>query len=54
MDLVSIIVVLVVGGLVYWLINLLPLPEPFPMIIRVVIIVALIIWLLQTFVTGRI
>jgi hypothetical protein len=43
--LISIIVVLVV--LVYWLITLLPIPEPFRTIIFVVIVIAMIFWLLS-------
>jgi hypothetical protein len=45
--LISIIVVLVVLGLVYWLITLLPIPEPFRTIIFVVIVIAMIFWLLS-------
>ena len=45
--LISIIIVLVVLGLVYYLITLLPIPDPFRTIIYVVIILALIIWLLS-------
>jgi hypothetical protein len=33
---------LIVLGLVWWLIGFLPLPEPFPTIIRVVLVLALI------------
>jgi ABC-type siderophore export system fused ATPase/permease subunit len=46
-SLISIIIVLVVLGLVYYLVTLLPIPEPFRTIIYVVIILALIIWLLS-------
>lgn len=41
----SILVTLVIAGLIYWLITLLPLPPPFPLIIQVVVIVALILYL---------
>lgn len=54
MDLVSLLVVLIIGGLAYWLVSMLPLPSPFPEVIRVVVIVALLIWLLRTFLGGRI
>jgi len=43
----SIIVFLVVAGLVYYCITLLPLPAPFPMIIRVVFILLAILWLVN-------
>lgn len=39
---IRLIVFLIVLGLVWWLITFLPLPEPFPTIIHVVIILALI------------
>lgn len=38
---------LVVGGLIYWMITLLPLPEPFPTVIRVVVIIAIVLFLLR-------
>lgn len=44
---VSILVALVVCGLIYYLITLLPLPAPFPMIIQVVVVIALILWILK-------
>jgi hypothetical protein len=39
---VRILVLLVVLGLVWWLIGFLPLPDPFPVLVRVVIILVLI------------
>jgi hypothetical protein len=39
---VRILFLLVVLGLVWWLIGFLPLPEPFPVLIRVVIVLCLI------------
>lgn len=44
--LLSVLTTLVIAGLVYWLITLLPLPAPFPTVIRVVVIVALVLYLL--------
>ena len=47
MGLLRIVIVLVVLGLVAWLVTFLPLPAPFPEIIRIVIIVVavvLVIW----------
>lgn len=47
--LISIIVTLVVIGLVLYLIGLIPMDGTIKQIIRVVIIIAVIIWLLQSF-----
>lgn len=44
--LLSVLTTLVIAGLVYWLITLLPLPAPFPTVIRVVVIVALVLYIL--------
>lgn len=43
--LISIIVTLIVFGLLYYLVTLIPLPSPFPEIIRVVVIIVLVLWL---------
>ena len=43
----SIIVTLIVAGLIYWLISLIPLPPPFLEIIRVVVILAVVLYLLS-------
>ena len=43
----QIIVVLVVCGLLYWILTLIPLPPPFPQIIRVVVIVGVVLYLLS-------
>lgn len=48
----SIIVLCVVGGLVYWLISKLPLPEPFPTIIRVCVILICVLLLLGVLFGG--
>ena len=45
----TLIVLLIVMGLLYWLVTLLPLPEPFPVIIKVVVILLVIYVLLSTF-----
>lgn len=50
---ISLIIALVILGLIYWAVSLIPLPEPFPAIIRVVFILIAVIYLLQAFgVTG--
>jgi hypothetical protein len=45
--LVHIIIALVVLGLLYWLLTLIPLPAPFPRIIQVVVIIIAVLYLLS-------
>lgn len=45
--LINIIIALVILGLLYYLVMLLPIPEPFRTVIRVVVILLLIVWLLS-------
>lgn len=47
--LISIIVTLIVIGLLLYLIGLIPMDGTIKQIIRVIIIIAVIIWLLQSF-----
>jgi hypothetical protein len=47
--LISVIVTLIVVGLLLYLIGLIPMDGTIKQIIRVVVIIAVIIWLLQTF-----
>jgi len=47
--LISIIVYLVVIGLVLYLIELIPMDRTIKQIIRVIVIIAVVIWLLQAF-----
>jgi len=48
MPIVTIIVVLIVLGLIWWLVDaLLPIPAPFKTAIKVVLILALCLWLLS-------
>lgn len=47
MSLLSLLVVVLVMGLVIYLIQMLPLPEPFMSVARVIVIVICIIWLLR-------
>ena len=44
--LITLIVFCIVAGLLYWLVSMLPLPEPFPMIIRVCVILIFVLLLL--------
>lgn len=46
---ISLLIGLIVAGLIYYLVTLIPLPEPFPVIIKIVVILALILWVLQAF-----
>ena len=48
-SLISIIITLVVIGLLLYLIDLIPMDGTIKQIIRVVVIIAVIVWLLQTF-----
>lgn len=50
--LVSILIFVLVLGLLYYLVQMLPLPDPFKQIALVVIIVIAIIWLLESFGGG--
>lgn len=50
--LITIIVFLIVGGLLYWLVTLLPLPEPFKTIISVCCILICILLVLGIFFGG--
>ncbi len=50
--LITIVVFLVVGGLLYYLITLLPLPSPFPQVIQVAIILILILVILGALFGG--
>jgi len=47
MDLVSLLVLVLVCGLIYWLIAyVLPLPAPFKTVALVILVVIIILWLL--------
>lgn len=47
--LISILIFCIVLGLLYYLVTLLPLPDPFKTIALVVVILIAIIWLLDSF-----
>ena len=47
--LVPILIFCLVVGLILWLIDYLPLPAPFGMVVRVVIVVLAIVWLIERF-----
>jgi len=48
-DLFGIVIALVVLGVIFYLLTLLPLAEPFPTLIKVVVILAAVVWLWQKF-----
>lgn len=50
--LVELCILIIVGGLVYWLVEQIPLPDPFKTILRVVVIIILILLLLNTVLSG--
>lgn len=43
--LVSLIIGIIVLGLVYWLVTLIPLPDPFPTIIKVLFIIIAVFYI---------
>jgi hypothetical protein len=55
MDLISLLVTILIVGLVVWLllyiISIIPLPEPFAQVARVLIIVIACIWLIKILLT---
>lgn len=46
---VSLLIFIVVLGLIYWAISLIPLPAPFPTIIQVLFIIIAVLAILQFF-----
>ena len=44
---ISLVVWIIVLGLLYWLTTLLPLPEPFPLIVKVLFVIIAILALLS-------
>ncbi len=53
--LISVIVTLIVVGLLLWLISMIPMDAQIHLIIRVVVIIAVVLWLLRVFgLLGRI
>jgi len=50
--LVSILVIVLILGLVYWILQQLPLPEPFGMIVKVVIGLIAVVFLLSLLFGG--
>lgn len=47
MSLIGLLVLVLILGLLYWLIQLLPIPEPFKKIALVILILICVLWLLS-------
>lgn len=47
--LISLIGFIIVLGLVYWLVSLIPLPAPFPTIVKVLFIIIAVLYILHAF-----
>jgi len=45
--LITLIIFLIVVGCLIWIVRVLPLPAPFPMILQVLIILVALLWLLN-------
>ena len=45
--LITLLIVLLIASVVWWIISQLPLPAPFAMIVRVVFALILLIWLIS-------
>lgn len=46
---ISLIVFIVVLGLIYWAVSLIPLPDPFPTVVKVLFIIIAVIAVLNAF-----
>ena len=49
--LISLLILVIVAGIVYWIVTLLPLPQPFKNIVIVILLLILLLWILGMF-TG--
>jgi hypothetical protein len=45
--LITLLVAVIVAGLIYWLLTMLPIPDPFKKIVLVIFIIICVIWLLS-------
>jgi hypothetical protein len=45
--LIQLLVAVIVIGLIYWLLTLLPIPQPFKNIVTVIVVIICILWLLS-------
>jgi hypothetical protein len=44
--LITLLIAVIVAGLIYWLLTMLPIPQPFKNVVMIIFIVICIIWLL--------
>lgn len=49
---ISLIISIVILGLVYWAVSFIPLPEPFPVIVKVLFIIIAVLLILSAFGIG--
>lgn len=49
MSLIGLLVFVIIVGLLFWLVTMLPLPAPFALIARVLLILICIVWLASQF-----
>ncbi len=55
MDLISLVIVLVVLGVIWWLVTTyIPMPAPMKTVITVIVVIALCLFLLQVFGIGNV
>lgn len=47
--LVTLLVIVIIGGILYWIITLLPFPQPFKNIALVICLLILLLWVLSMF-----
>jgi hypothetical protein len=45
--LVSLLIIVIVGAIIYWLVTMLPIPQPFKNIVVVIVVLIMLVWLLQ-------
>lgn len=50
--LIDLIFVAIAGGLLYWIVSLLPIPQPFKQIALVCVLLICLLWLLSGFFGG--
>jgi hypothetical protein len=48
--LISLLIAVIVAGLIFWVVGLLPLPQPWLNIVKVLVILIFLVWLLSSFV----
>ena len=49
---ISLLILVLVLGLIFWLLQYLPIPEPFRMVLLVIMVIIIIVWLLGSLGNG--